>query len=74
MFNLKGIELTSKQNQKIKNLRLLWNKYKILKRLARFDTVKFELYVETALIHFETLCINTIYSHAYNKHKFNHHK
>ena len=67
---MKGIELTSKQNQKIKNLRLLWNKYKISKRLARFDTIKFELHVETALIHFETLCTNTIDSHAYNKHKF----
>ena len=55
--------MASLQNQKIKNLSMLWKKYYLLKGLARFDTFKFDQ--EMMLAHFETLCTVQLYSIQY---------
>ena len=41
MFNFNAIQMASLQKQKVINLSILWNKYLILKRLARFDACSF---------------------------------
>ena len=48
------------KNKKVKNLSMLWNKYYLLKRLAKFYT--FKLDQEMMHAHFETLCTVPLYS------------
>ena len=59
MSNFNGIQIVSLIKQNIKNLCMLWNKYYLLKILARFDTLKFDQ--EMMHAHFETLCTMPLY-------------